>query len=117
MNDAHDASQSMLTNLTQHLNWLYFQIFIAWTVQPDGDVYISIHILKKRGGEKMKDDKAEIQKYRICNSCTHWGSVFSYKRIAHEMMCGFCCERCRNQRGKRYPSGYSKRKENEDNNY
>lgn len=95
MNDAHDASQSMLTNLTQHLNWLYFQIFIAWTVQPNGDVYISIHILKKRGGEKMKDDE----------------------RIAHEMMCGFCCERCRNQRGKRYPSGYSKRKENEDNNY
>jgi len=59
----------------------------------------------------MPDDKAEIQKYPECSTCTHWGTVFSYRRIAHEMMCGFGSENCEEPEfRKRYPTGYSKRK-------
>jgi len=59
----------------------------------------------------MRDDKAEKQKYEVCSTCSHWGSVFSYKRIAHEMMCGFGSERCDEPVfGKQTPSGYLKRR-------
>jgi len=56
-------------------------------------------------------EMAEVQKYEICNTCTHWGTVFSYKRISHEMMCGFGSKHCEEPMfGKQHPSGYLKRK-------
>ena len=59
----------------------------------------------------MKEDKKEIQKYKICSTCIHWGTVFSYKRLSHEMMCGFGSCNCEEPIfRKQFPSGFAMRK-------
>lgn len=57
------------------------------------------------------DDKPQTQKYDLCWKCEHWGSVFSYKRIAHEMMCGVGQNNCEEPIfGKQDPSGFIPRR-------
>ncbi len=59
----------------------------------------------------MNEDKAETQKYEICSNCEHFGTVFSYKRIAHEMMCGYGQVHCREPIfGSNRPTGFIPRK-------
>ena len=57
----------------------------------------------------MTDDKAETQKYDECSRCDRWGAVFSYKRIAHEMMCGYGQDSCLKPSFEK-PSGFIPRK-------
>ena len=57
------------------------------------------------------DDIEEHEKYPQCFKCGHWGSVFSYKRISHEMMCGFGQDNCQDAEfGRQNPSGFVKRR-------
>lgn len=56
------------------------------------------------------NNKAQAQKYQACSRCEHWGTVFSYKRLAHGMMCGYGQNHCECIFGNQYPSGFIPRK-------
>ncbi len=48
-------------------------------------------------------------KYNCCVTCDNFGSVFRYRTLRTEMVCGFGENNCNEVFGKPYPSGFVKK--------